>query len=90
METNKLIPHNIMDCYLDLKKLSERSSLCVRNLRARLKGENPIPHHRVGQKVLVRWSDFTAWMEHHREGVASGPIDSKIQKNVDKILTGLR
>jgi len=81
---------NMTDCFLDIKRLSERSCLSVRNLRARLKGENPIPHCRVGQKVLVRWSDFTAWMDQHREGVTSGAIDSKIQKNVNKILTGLR
>jgi hypothetical protein len=55
-------PHE--DFFLDLKSLSKRCCMSVRSLRDHLKDhEHPLPSFRVGGKILVRWSDFTAWME---------------------------
>ena len=80
---------NIHDCYLDLKALSKRSCLSIRTLRSRLKGENPIPYHRVGQKILIQWSAFCAWMENFKEPIKSEHIDLELKEKVDKIITDL-
>ena len=56
-----------MDEFLDIKRLASRSSLCERNLRAFLKDpRRPLPHYRVGGKLLVYWPEFLVWMKHFR------------------------
>ena len=55
------------DRLLDLQALSARSSIGVRKLRAYLKDpEMPLPHYRIGGKILVRWSEFLEWAESFR------------------------
>ena len=55
------------NCYLSLRALAGYSGLSVRTLRSRLvDGTHPLPHYRVGGKILVRRSDFDRWVEQFR------------------------
>jgi hypothetical protein len=59
------------DPFLDLRALADYSSLSVRKLRDHLADAlHPLPSYRVGGKVLVRRSDFDAWIQRfrHRAG----------------------
>jgi len=51
--------------YLDLRGLSIYSSLAVPTLRQHLK-EGRLPYYKVKGKILVRRSDFDAYMENFR------------------------
>ena len=56
-----------LDPYLSLKALAGYSGLSVRKLRYLLGDHrHPIPSYRVDGKVLVRRSEFDAWMAHRR------------------------
>ena len=51
------------DAYLPLKALALYSGLSVRTLRAHLADAvRPLPHFRVGGKILVRRSEFDEWV----------------------------
>ncbi len=53
--------------YLPLKTLARYSGLSVRTLRGYLSHPaHPLPCYRVGGKVLVKKSEFDAWMEGFR------------------------
>ena len=55
------------DGYMDLKALSQYSSLSVRTLRQYLKDPvHPLPSFRPGGKVLVRRSEFDQWLARFR------------------------
>ncbi len=54
--------------YLSLRALSAYSDLSVRTLRGYLSHPaRPLPHYRVGGKVLVKRSEFDAWVSGFRE-----------------------
>ena len=74
--------HVGIDHYFSLKALSKYSNISVRKLREYLYHPlNPLPHYRVGGKILVRQSEFDRWIEtHHQSGV--GEVD----KIVDEVL----
>ncbi|MBW2036399.1 MAG: helix-turn-helix domain-containing protein [Deltaproteobacteria bacterium] len=55
--------------YLSLKQLSEYSGLHVNTLRAWLKRD--MPHYRCGKRILVKRSEFDAWMRKFRRGTRS-------------------
>jgi hypothetical protein len=68
----------VLDPYLPLKALATCSGLSVRKLRDCLCNPNhPLPHYRVHGKILVRRSEFDAWIAVYRR---AGDID------VDRIL----
>lgn len=72
------------DCFLDLKELSERTSIGVRSLRNHIKNpSHPLTSYRVGGKILVNWLEFKEWIEKFR----SQTID--LDKMVDKIVEDL-
>ena len=53
--------------YLSLRTLSAYSGLSVRTLRGYLSHPaRPLPHYRVGGKVLVKRSEFDAWVSTFR------------------------
>ncbi|MGD0233345.1 MAG: hypothetical protein ABSC55_02290 [Syntrophorhabdales bacterium] len=64
----------LKDCFFDLSKLSDYSSLSVRTLRDYLSDpSDPIPSYCIRRKILVRKSEFDAWIEKHktdRDGIA--------------------
>ncbi len=50
------------DAYLPLRALARYAGLSVRTLRSYLvHGSSPLPHYRIGGRVLVRRSEFDAW-----------------------------
>jgi hypothetical protein len=58
--------------FMSLKTLSEYSGGSVRALRTYLKHpDHPLPCYRPGGKVLVKKSDFDAWLARFREAGAS-------------------
>lgn len=59
--------HSVEHVYLSLRALSAYSNLCVRTLRSYLSHPaRPLPHYRVGGKILVKRSEFDAWLGKFR------------------------
>lgn len=57
----------IDDSYLPLKVLSRYSGLSVRTLRGCLvRPSHPLPHFRIGQKILVRRTEYDEWASRYR------------------------
>jgi hypothetical protein len=58
----------LLDPYLSLKALSGYSSMSIRKLRDYLEdAANPLPSYRPGGKILVRRSEFDAWIAAYRQ-----------------------
>jgi excisionase family DNA binding protein len=56
-----------LDPFLSLKALAAYSGLSVRKLRDCLDDpRHPLPDYRVGGKILVRRSEFDAWIAAYR------------------------
>jgi excisionase family DNA binding protein len=56
------------DRYLSLRLLAEYSGLSLRTLRGFLAHPiAPLPHYRPGGKVLIKRSEFDAWMQQFAE-----------------------
>jgi excisionase family DNA binding protein len=78
---------NDVDAYLPLKALAAYSGLSVRTLRDCLTDPGrPLPHFRVGGKILVRRSDFDTWVAQFRVSVKTMSVDAL----VDDVVNGLR
>src|SRR5947209_7748520 len=74
------------DPYLSLRDLAAYASLSVRTLRKYLDDpRHPLPHYRVGGKIVVRVSEFNQWLSAYR---VSGRVD--VKQIVDDVLTSLR
>jgi excisionase family DNA binding protein len=72
-----------LDPFLSLKALAAYAGLSVRKLRDCLDDPlHPLPHYRVGAKILVRQSEFDAWMSRYRR-VASVDVDPIVQEILD-------
>lgn len=72
--------------YLDLKALAGYSSCSVRWLRDRLTDPlAPLPHHRIGGKILIRREDFDVWINQFRTIRPSTELGTL----VDDVLDGL-
>jgi hypothetical protein len=75
-----------LDPFLPLVALSEYSGLSVRKLRDHLSDPvHPLPHYRVKGKLLVRRSEFDAWLAVYRR---VGQQD--VTQIVDDVLSGLQ
>jgi excisionase family DNA binding protein len=56
-----------LDPYLSLQALASYSGISVRKLRDLLTHPgHPLPHYRIGGKVLVRRSEYDAWALRYR------------------------
>jgi excisionase family DNA binding protein len=78
-------PVRIEDAYLPLVALAKYAGLSVRTLRSYLThSAHPLPHYRVGGKVLVKRSEFDDWMATFR-----GQTASSVDVLVDDVLRGL-
>ena len=72
------------DRLLDLKNLSEYSSLGVPTLRDYLRSGG-LPHFKLKGKILVKLSEFDAWLEAFRvEG------NQKLDDLVDGVMESLK
>jgi hypothetical protein len=79
-------PPVIEDEYLPLKPLSRYSGLSVRTLRNRLHDPTgPLPHFRIGGKILVKRSDYDAWALRFRQA-----RPASLDRMVDDVLEDLR
>jgi hypothetical protein len=57
-----------LDPYLPLRALAAYSGMSARSLRDRLTDPyHPLPHYRVGGKLLVRRSEFDRWIARYRQ-----------------------
>jgi len=74
-----------LDPFLSLTALAGYSGLSVRKLRAYLHDAlHPLPHSRVGGKILVRRSEFDAWIATYRQ-----VGDTDIERIVAEVLSEL-
>ena len=56
------------DAYYSLKRLTAYSGMSLRTLRTYLRdGIHPLPHFKVGGKILVKRSDFDEWITTFRQ-----------------------
>ena len=56
-----------LDPFLDLKGLAVYTGLSRRKLHELLKDSvRPLPHYRIGGKILVRRGEYDAWALHYR------------------------
>jgi hypothetical protein len=56
-----------LDPFLALKALASYSGLSVRTLRTLLTApSHPLPHYRIGGKLLVRRGEYDAWAARYR------------------------
>src|SRR2546430_2394501 len=63
----QVVLSSAMDPFLSLRALASYSCLSVRKLRELLEDSaHPLPHYRLGGKILVRRSEFDAWMADYR------------------------
>jgi hypothetical protein len=57
-----------LDPFLSLKALASYSGLSVRRLRDLLADPaHPLPHYRIGGKILVRRGDYDGWAAYYRQ-----------------------
>ena len=64
----RVIVSTPLDPFLGLKALASYSGLGVRKLRQHLEDpQHPLPCYRVGKKLLVRRSEFDAWIAAYRQ-----------------------
>jgi excisionase family DNA binding protein len=69
--------------WLSLRQLTEYASVSERTLREWLhRGSDALPAVRVDGKILVRRSQFDAWLERHR-------MEARAQIDVDGIVNSL-
>ena len=74
------------DAYLPLRALSAYAGLSVRTLRTYLLHPSfPLPHYRIGGKVLVKRSDYDVWASRFRANVA--PVVDRVVDDVLRSLT---
>jgi excisionase family DNA binding protein len=75
-----------LDPFLSLKALAGYSGLSVRKLRDLLADPTcPLPHYRVGGKILVRRSEFDVWMQQYRAG-----CNINVARMVDVVVGSLK
>lgn len=73
------------DGYLSLKALSSYAGLSVRTLRSHLQDPiAPLPHFRIGGRILVRRSEFDVWVGRFRATGASA-----LDGVVNDVMSGL-
>ncbi len=72
--------------YFNLRKLAAYSSCSVRWLRDRLVDQiNPLPHYRIGGKLLVQRGEFDAWMDVHRVVQPSDELSQIVESVVARL-----
>jgi len=81
----RVIISNELDPFFSLRALAAYSSLSVRKLRDLLDDPaHPLPAYMVGNKLLIRKSEFDSWMATHRR-----QRGADVDKIVNEVLRGL-
>jgi hypothetical protein len=74
------------DAYLSLKALSGYAGLSVRTLRGYLtSATHPLPHFRVGGKLLVKRSEFDQWISGFRAESAGASVDAVVDEILRRV-----
>jgi excisionase family DNA binding protein len=74
-----------LDSFLSLRALAAYAGLSVRKLRDCLNDpKHPLPHYRVGGKILVRRSEFDAWMDTYHQ-VGSVAVDQIVENVLGRL-----
>jgi Helix-turn-helix domain len=82
----RVVVSTALDPFLSLRSLAGYSSVSVRKLHDYLADPaHPLPHYRVGGKIVVRRSEFDAWMAAYRR---IGRAD--VAAIVDEVMRSLR
>jgi len=77
--------------YFDLKTLATYSCSSVRWLRDRLVDRtHPLPHYRVGGKLLVKRDEFESWMAAYRVLCPSDELSQIVESVVADICPSRR
>lgn len=75
--------------FLSLRDLAAYSGLSVRTLRALVhRAARPLPYYQIANKILVRRSEFDAWMRQFRRG-ADTVGRHELDHLVDQVLESL-
>lgn len=75
----RVVVSTALDPFLSLRALASYAGLSVRTLREYLDHPaRPLPHYRVGGKILVRRSEFDAWIAGYRR--ASTRVDTIVRE----------
>lgn len=82
----RVIISTLLDPFLSLRALAAYSGISVRKLHDHLNDPfHPLPHYRVGGKILVRRSQFDGWMARFRQ-----QGHARAAEVVEEVLRGLR
>lgn len=74
--------------YLSLQALAGYSSCSVRWLRDRLTDPvAPLPHHRIGGKILIRREDFDVWINQFRTVRPSTELGALVDDVLDDLFS---
>jgi predicted DNA-binding transcriptional regulator AlpA len=73
-----------LDPFLTLRALAAYAGLSVRTLRTRLVDPiAPLPHYKIGGKIVVRRSDYDQWVARYRHvGLP------EVNRLVDEVFSG--
>jgi len=83
---NEVVLSTELDPFMPLKALARYAGLSVRKLREYLiDSAHPLPHYRIGGKIVVRRSDYDTWAAQYRQ---MGNVD--VDKVVAEALSDLR
>jgi excisionase family DNA binding protein len=76
--------------FLSLRELAEYAGLSVRTLRGLVhRTIAPLPHYQIAGKILVRRSEFDAWMHQYRRSLERPDKGEQLNRVVDEILDSL-
>jgi hypothetical protein len=77
---DRVVVSTALDPFLSIRALANYACVSVRKLREHLEDPvHPLPHYRVGGKIVVRRSEFDSWMVAYRrvgQADVGGIVDS--------------
>ena len=77
-----------LDPFLTLRALAGYSGLSVRKLRDLLADPvHPLPHYRIGGRILVRRSEYDAWTLHYRQ-LGDADVDHIVAETMRELRAG--
>ncbi|MFH1885423.1 MAG: helix-turn-helix domain-containing protein [Pseudomonadota bacterium] len=75
------------DSYLTKAELSELTGISIRTVHEWLHApSDPLPHYKIGRRILVRRSEFDAWAAKRR---VSGDESPRVDAIVNEVLSGM-
>lgn len=77
---DRVVVSTALDPFLSLRALASYACVSIRKLREHLDDPtHPLPHYRIGGKIVVRRSEFDAWIAAYRrvgQADVGGIVDS--------------